>query len=73
MWTGIDPVYNDTRERDTHRYYWSAKTAKDLIILTGKKTFTYGEIQNYFEERVFLNYLNELILKAIETFEDLLV
>ena len=73
MWTGIDPVYNDTRERDTHRYYWSAKTAKDLIILTGKKTFSYGEIQNYFEERVFLNYLNELILKAIETFEDLLV
>mmetsp|Transcript_41863 Transcript_41863/g.64058 ORF Transcript_41863/g.64058 Transcript_41863/m.64058 type:complete len:194 (-) Transcript_41863:1032-1613(-) len=35
MWTGIDPVHNDTRERDTHRYYWASKTAKDFIMLTG--------------------------------------
>ena len=41
MWTGIDPVYNDTRERDNHRYYWSSKMAKDLIILSGKEKFTY--------------------------------
>lgn len=33
-WTKIGPVYNDTRERDTHRYYWSSKMAKDFIMLT---------------------------------------
>lgn len=72
-WTGIDPVHNDTRERDTHRYYWAAKTAKDFVILTGKTSFTYNEVKMYFDERMILNYLNELVLKAIETFEDLLV
>jgi hypothetical protein len=30
-------------------------------------------VKKYFDERVILNYINELILKAIETFEDLLV
>jgi hypothetical protein len=30
-------------------------------------------VQQYFEQRVILNYINELILKAIETFEDFLV
>ena len=43
-WTGIDSIHNDTRERDTHRYYWSAKMAKDFIILTGKKEFTVKEV-----------------------------
>jgi hypothetical protein len=73
MWTGIDPVHNDTRERDTHRYYWSSKMAKDFIILTGKKSFTYKEVEGYFKDRVFINYLNEMILEAIDTFEDLLI
>lgn len=72
-WTGVDPVHNDTRERDTHRYYWCSKAAKDLIILSGKTEFTYAEVKEYFDQRVILNYINELILKAIETFEDLLV
>lgn len=72
-WTGIDPVHNDTRERDTHRYYWSAKMAKDFIILTGKKEFTFQEVEGYFRDRVFLNYLNEMILEAIDIFEDLLI
>ena len=72
-WTGIDPVFNDTRERDTHRYYWAAKMAKDFIILTGKTKFTYQEIDGYFREKVFMNYLNEMILKAITLFEKILV
>jgi len=73
MWTGVDPVHNDTRERDTHRHYWCSKAAKDFIILTGKKEFTYAEVKSFFDDRVILNYINELILKAIELFEDLLV
>ena len=72
-WTGIDSIHNDTRERDTHRYYWSAKMAKDFIILTGKKDFTIKEVQGYFDDRVFLNYVNEMILESIDTFEELLV
>jgi len=43
-WTGIDPVYNETRERDTHRYYWASKMAKDFVMLTGKREFTYHEV-----------------------------
>lgn len=72
-WTGIDPIHNDTRERDTHRYYWSSKMAKDFIILTGKKEFTFKEVEGYFNDRVFLNYVNEMILEAIDIFEDLLI
>jgi|TARA_B110001450_G_scaffold253224_1_gene276296 hypothetical protein len=40
-WTGIHPVFNETMERDIHRYYWTSKMAKDFIIMTGKETFTY--------------------------------
>jgi len=72
-WTGIDAVHNDTRERDTHRYYWTAKMAKDFVMLTGKETFTYNEVEGYFKDRVFMNYLNELILEAIDIFEDVLI
>lgn len=72
-WTGVDPVHNDTRERDTHRYYWGSKLSKDLIILTGKTEFTYSEIDSYFNEKVILNYLNELVLKAITLFEKVLI
>jgi hypothetical protein len=73
MWTGIHPLFNDTGERDVHRYYWTSKMAKDFIILTGKETFTYKEVEGYFKDRVFINYLNELILEAIDTFEELLI
>lgn len=73
MWTGIDPVYNDTRERDNHRYYWSSKMAKDLIILSGKENFSYQEINGYFQDKVILNYLNLLILESIKTFEQMLI
>jgi len=72
-WTTIHPKYNDTRERDTHRYYWSAKMAKDLVILTGKESFTYAEVEQGFKDRLYLNYLNELILAAAQTFETLMV
>jgi len=58
LWTGIDPVYNLTQVRDTHRNYWSAKMAKDLIILSGKEKFSYYDIKGYFDDKVFLNYLN---------------
>jgi hypothetical protein len=34
-WTGIGGVFNDTKERDMHRYYWAAKMAKDFTMLTG--------------------------------------
>lgn len=68
-WTSIHPKYNDTRERDTHRYYWSAKMAKDYVILTGKESFTYAEVEQGFRDRSYLNYLNEVILAAIQTFE----
>jgi len=73
MWTGIDPVYNDTRERDNHRYYWSSKMAKDLIILSGKDEFTYSEIAGYFKDKVILNYLNLLILESMQLFEKVLI
>ena len=73
MWTGIDPVHNDTRERDNHRYYWSSKMAKDLIILSGKEQFTYQEIDGYFQDKVILNYLNLLILESIQVFEKALI
>ena len=33
-WTGIHPIHNDTGTRDTHRYYWASKMAKDFIIFT---------------------------------------
>lgn len=72
-WTSIHPKYNDTTERDTHRYYWSAKMAKDLVILLGKESFTYAEVEQGFADRLYLNYLNELILEAIQTFESLMV
>lgn len=72
-WTGIDPIHNDTRERDTHRYYWTAKMAKDFIMMTGKEKFTFQEVEGYFIDKVFINYLNELILEAIDIFEDILI
>ena len=48
MWTGIHPVYNDTMERDTHRYYWASKMAKDFVIATGKESFKGSEIDHFF-------------------------
>ena len=39
--TGHGPVKNNSASRDTNRYYWSAKMAKDFIIFTGKQDFTY--------------------------------
>lgn len=72
-WSSIHPKYNDTRERDTHRYYWSAKMAKDYVHLTGKESFTYQEVERGFKDRSYLNYLNELILEAIQIFETLMV
>ena len=72
-WTGVDPVFNDTRERDTHRYYWASKMSKDFIILTGKTEFSYSEIESYFNDKVILNYLNELVLKAITLFEKMMI
>jgi hypothetical protein len=47
--------------------------AKDFIMLTGKEKFTYQEVEGYFKDRVFMNYLNELILEAIDIFEDVLI
>jgi len=47
--------------------------SKDLIILTGKTEFTYNEIDAYFKDKVILNYLNELVLKAIALFEKVLI
>jgi len=32
--------------------------AKDLIILSGKEKFSYYDIKGYFDDKVFLNYLN---------------
>jgi hypothetical protein len=65
-WTGIHPVFNDTMERDTHRYYWASKMAKDFVLQTGKKEFKGVEIQSYFENKVILNYLNEVVLAALK-------
>ena len=73
MWTSIDPIHNDTRERDMHRYYWGSKMAKDFVTLTGKDRFSFSELNAYFENRVILNYLNEMILEAIDIFETVLV
>jgi len=47
--------------------------AKDYIHLTGKESFTYGEVEQGFRDRSYLNYLNEVILAAIQTFETLMV
>lgn len=47
--------------------------AKDFIILSGKEQFTYSEVEGYFKDRVFLNFLNELIIKQYEFFADTLI
>ena len=73
MWTGIHPVYNDTMERDTHRYYWASKMAKDFIMATGKETFTGSEIEDYFRNNVLVNYLNEIVVEAAQIFERFLI
>ena len=73
MWTGIHPVYNDTMERDTHRYYWASKMAKDFVIATGKEEFTGAEIDAYFKDHTILNYLNEMIVEALQMFETFLI
>lgn len=60
-------------ERDTHRYYWASKMAKDFVIATGKETFTGAEIDQYFKDKSMLNYLNMVILEAMQTFETFLI
>lgn len=60
----IHPVYNGTMEQDTIRFYLSAKMAKDVIMLSGKEAFTYEEVEGYFRDRVFLNYLNSMMIEA---------
>ena len=72
-WTSVGRIYNQTNERDTHRYYWSSKMAKDFIMLTHKLEFTFNEIESYFQEKVILNYLNEMRLEAFTTFEWMLM
>lgn len=47
--------------------------AKDVVILTKRDSFTYYEVEQGFKDRLYLNYLNELILEAIQTFESLMV
>lgn len=47
--------------------------AKDFVIATGKETFTGAEINQYFEDKSLLNYLNLLILEALQTFETFLI
>ena len=47
--------------------------AKDYIHLTGKESFTYNEVEQGFKDRSYLNYLNEVILAAIQTFESLMI
>ena len=47
--------------------------AKDFIIMTKKEQFTYKEVEGYFKDRVFMNYLNELILESIDIFEQILI
>ena len=37
--------------------------AKDLIILSGKNTFTKDEIKALFDDKIILMYLNEMILE----------
>jgi len=47
--------------------------SKDLIILTGKTEFTYQDIEGYFQDKVFLNYLNELVIHGAQLFEKVLI
>ena len=47
--------------------------AKDFIIFTEKDEFKYYEIKQYFEDRIILNYLNELLLEASSIFEEMLI
>lgn len=47
--------------------------AKDFIMLTHKLEFTFNEIESYFQEKVILNYLNEMRLEAFTTFEWMLM
>lgn len=58
--TGIGSVINGTKVRDTDRYYWVSKMAKDLIILTKQDHYTFSDIEGFFRDRVFTNYLNEM-------------
>lgn len=47
--------------------------AKDFIIFTGKDEFSFGEVKQYFDDRIILNYLNELLLEASSVFEEVLI
>ena len=47
--------------------------AKDFIIFTGKEEFKSSEIKEYFQDRIILNYLNELLLEASSIFEEMLI
>ena len=42
-------------------------------MLTEKETFDAYEVQSYFDDRAILNYLNELVVSALATFEKFLL
>lgn len=67
--TGQGPVHNITKVRDTDRFYWVAKMAKDFVLMTGKETFSCSDLKRYFADRVFLNYLNEMQVTLFEHME----
>ena len=46
--------------------------AKDLIIVSGKTDFSYQDVDGYFRDRVFLNFLNEIVTTEQENFEEMM-
>ena len=53
---------------DPPRFWYAAKAVKDYILITGKKEFSYKEIENLIESKAILNYMNDLIQWLLDTF-----
>jgi hypothetical protein len=56
-------------QQDTVRHYFSAKMAKDFVMLADKLEFSMDDIEGYFEDKVFLNYINEMMVKQFDDLE----
>ena len=61
--------YNEMASNRHRAMYYISKAIKELIMKSGKHTFTYHDVDKYFTDRVFLNFINEMILELFEKFE----
>ena len=48
------------------RHFFMAKAVKDYLIMVGKKTFTYDDIQHLIESNAILNYASDMFLQMMK-------